>query len=202
MLSILFMPPKTRFTREDVLTAAFELVQSEGVKELSTRKVAERLNSSTAPIYSSFGSMTELEKEIILKVRDLLLEYTKRDYTSIAFLNMGVGFVVFGRDQPMLFSSLFLEGNRFKEVVRAFNVSLEERLPGLPVLEGLNEEERKLVLKKMATYSIGLATLACTGLLDDDSDERIIYEMNAMGMDVIDAALGKLEAGGKECPRR
>ena len=194
------MPPKTRFKREDVLSAAFELVQSKGVGELTARSVAEKLNSSTAPVYSNFDSMATLEHEIMVKARDLLLAYTTKEYTAIAFLNMGVGFVVFGRDQPMLFSSLFLQGNRFREVVADLYNLLEERLPDLPILEGLGEEEQKAILKKMSTYSIGLATLACSGLLEKDSNEDIICEMNAMGMDVIGAAFGSLEACPGECP--
>jgi len=186
------MPPRTQFTSDDVLEAAFEIVREEGLKKLSARRVAEKLNSSTAPVYSSFRSMTELEGAVIRKAVDLLEEYTKKEYTDIPFLNMGVGFVVFARDHDMLFRSLFLEGNRFKNVVCDFHTSLEERLPKVSILEGLDEDEKKLVLKKLSTYSIGLATLVCTGLLDDDSDELIIYAMNSMGIDIIGAAMGKV----------
>ena len=59
------MPPKTIFLREDVINAAFELVKKSGFRDFTARKIAEELNSSTAPVYSCFNSMDELKEEEI-----------------------------------------------------------------------------------------------------------------------------------------
>ena len=51
------MPPKVTFTKEDVIQAAFEIVQKRGVKLFTARRIAKKLKSSTAPVYSHFKSM-------------------------------------------------------------------------------------------------------------------------------------------------
>ena len=55
------MPPVEKFSREKVISAAFELVRKHGMGKLSARSVAHRLGSSTAPVYNHFSSMPELK---------------------------------------------------------------------------------------------------------------------------------------------
>ena len=108
------MPPKTTFTKKDVIDAAMAIVIEHGLKELTTRKVAEKLGSSPAPVYSCFQSKFELEKEVIKTIKDLLYQYSKNNYTEFYTLNMAVGLVLFARDYSQLFKSLFLENNEWQ----------------------------------------------------------------------------------------
>ena len=66
--------------------------------ELAHRFAAKKLNCSTAPVYSTFSNMAELQKEVMRKAIDLLVEYTRRDYSPDPFLNMGVGVVLFSKE--------------------------------------------------------------------------------------------------------
>lgn len=58
------MPPKREYKAEDVINAALEVVREKGFSKLSTRTIAEKLHSSTMPIYYSGVTMPEIEKEI------------------------------------------------------------------------------------------------------------------------------------------
>ena len=120
------MPPKVTFIKEDVIQAAFSIVQEQGLKRLSARKVAQRLKSSTAPVYSHFNSMKELEKEVLKKAKDLLLQYTRASYTDRVFLNMGTGCAVFSREHSELFRAIFLGRDAFKDIVEEFLLNLSE----------------------------------------------------------------------------
>lgn len=175
------MPREITFTKKDVIQAAFELVQEHGLETLSARRVAEHLGSSTTPVYSCFASMQELEMAVIKKIRDLMIAYTEKPYTDRSDLNMGIGVVLFARDNPKFFSTLFLEGNQFKQVTDEIFESCDKRLKQDPEYDRMSDTERKRLLHKLEIFSHGLASRACVGLLEKDSDEDIIFILWEMG---------------------
>lgn len=185
------MPPKTVFTKNDVIEAAFEIVQRQSMHELTARKVALELKSSTAPIYSNFESMKLLEREVIKKAKDLLLDFTKRSYTDRVFLNMGTGYAIFAREHCKLFSAIFLEKDDFKDIIDEFLESLKNEMVNDPRFTAMSSERRDALLLKMLIFTHGLATLICVGLSEDDSDEYIIETLLAVGGAVIGAALAQ-----------
>lgn len=54
------MPPKKKFSKEQIVEAAFEIAKEEGMSYITIRKVADRLRSSIAPIYVNFDNVEEL----------------------------------------------------------------------------------------------------------------------------------------------
>ncbi|MCP4132239.1 MAG: TetR family transcriptional regulator [bacterium] len=185
------MPPKTVFTREDIISAAFEIVKKGGFKDLSARKVADQLNSSTAPVYSYFSSMDDLKTEILSKAEAIMLEYSMRPYTSSVFLNMGTGLSLFSRDNKELFRALLLESNDSKEMLKNFLKSLAKELDRDELMSQLSGKYRQEVLERMAIFAQGLASLICAGMIDNVDKKFIISTMYEIGKDVIDVALIK-----------
>ncbi len=45
------MPPKVRFTKDEIISAALTLVREEGLPCLTARALAARLGSSAKPIF-------------------------------------------------------------------------------------------------------------------------------------------------------
>ena len=179
------MPPKVSITKELVLEAAFEIVQEDGLKGLTARHIAKRLDCSTAPVYSTFKSMAELEEEVMRKVRDLLIEYTRKEYSETPFLNMGFGFVLFSRENKNLYRELFLSGDRFIEILNELDAIMLEMLMQDPQYNNLPDDLRRVLLTKMWTFTHGMSSLICVGLLKDDSDEYIMKLMSETGRAVI-----------------
>ena len=100
------MPPKSRFSAEDIIEVAFNIVRWNGWEALSARAVAEELNSSTMPVYFHFKSMENLEEEVIKKALALLLDYQSRIITGDLLLDFGVGYVSFSREEQHLFKGI------------------------------------------------------------------------------------------------
>ncbi len=179
------MPPKTSVTREMVLGSSLDLVRENGLSELTARNIAQKLGCSTAPIYSTFSNMEELENEVMDRAKDLLVEYSQKRYTDQIFLNQGIGIAFFARDHPALYRELFMETSRFvhlheemeKELFGVF--SDDDHYTDLP--EGTAGKLRE----KMWIFTHGLASLSCAGLLPDDSDEFIIDALYETGRAVI-----------------
>ena len=182
------MPPKTVFTKEDVVQAAFDVVQQQGIQALTAREVAHKLKSSTAPVYSNFESMKLLEREVIVMANTLLLNYMSRPYTDRVFLNMGVGYAIFAREQCGLFRALYLEKSEHKDLIYEFEKSMQVQMSKDSRLESLTDGERHSLLDKMWTFTHGMATMICVGYSEDDSDEYIIKTLMDVGSAVIGAA--------------
>ena len=58
------MPPKPRFTREEIVAAALDIVSRKGIEALTARELGETLSSSARPIFTVFRSMEELQQEV------------------------------------------------------------------------------------------------------------------------------------------
>ena len=54
------MPPKPKFTKEEIVAAALELVSEKGIEALTARELGVRLGSSARPIFTAFNSMEEV----------------------------------------------------------------------------------------------------------------------------------------------
>jgi AcrR family transcriptional regulator len=183
------MPQKSRFSRQELIDAAMRVVQRSGLRELSARKVAEELGSSTAPVYSYFGSMSELEKEVMNRAKDMLLEYTRKPYTDRFFLNMGTGVVLFARDHCELFRALFMERSDFKSIVGQILDSLRDELVHDTRFDEMSKEEKDHLIHKMWILTHGLASLICVGLISRKSESFITDTLNDVGGAVVAAAM-------------
>ena len=55
------MPPKAKFTKEEVIRAGLEIVRRDGFEALTARALGSKLNSSPRPIFSLFDSTEEAQ---------------------------------------------------------------------------------------------------------------------------------------------
>ena len=51
------MPPKAKFTREEIITSALQIVRENGIADVTARELGERLGSSARPIFTVFENM-------------------------------------------------------------------------------------------------------------------------------------------------
>ena len=60
------MAPKNKFTKEEIVGAAKELVREKGLSALTARELAKRLGSSPRPIFTAFRSMKEVADAVAI----------------------------------------------------------------------------------------------------------------------------------------
>ncbi|MCH5285970.1 MAG: TetR family transcriptional regulator [Christensenellaceae bacterium] len=116
------MPPVIRYTRDAVLSAAFELVRRDGLSALNARAVAQELGSSTQPIFRLFSGMDELRAGVIELAQEMMKEYMLQALRSsdTPYLTVGLSYVHFARDESELFKLLFMHDT---------TVDIEQMLP-------------------------------------------------------------------------
>lgn len=175
------MPPKTTFSREIIIKAAFKLVEERGMQELSARKVAEKLNASQAPIYTQFKNIEDLKEEVLIQAKEMMLEYVKKPYTDKPFLNIGVGVSIFSRDHQNIFQALSSK----REMMMGVLETLIEQMMEDQRFTQISSEKRRSILNKMTIATFGLADLMVKGLVEDTRDETIIQTLNDIGTAVI-----------------
>jgi len=98
---------------------------------------------------------------------------------------------VFACEHRRLYRALMLEGDSYSDVVREFVDTLESELIKDSRFTSLSESERHVLLRKMWTFTHGLASLICVGLIKDCNQEYIINTLVDVGTDVIGATLAK-----------
>lgn len=190
------MPKKTMFTQEEVIEAAFELFKHEGMESVSARKIAARLNSSTAPVYSCFNNIDELKGALLEKSLKLLLTYTEQEYTPDIFLNIGVGLLEFAKEYGLIYRALFIESNSHQHILEEFIAKNLLQMKKEKSLGILSEEDLKSILEKLTVYTHGLASFICARMIADTSREYLIKTLGDVGADIIGATAlrrGKLE---------
>ena len=133
----------------------------------------------------------ELALYVIKETQKALLEYTSRPYTDRVFLNMGTGVAMFANEHRLLYRALMLERDRYSDVVNEFLDTLESELIKDSRFTSLSASERRILLRKMWTFTHGLASLICVGLIKDCSQEYIINTLLDIGSDVISTTLAK-----------
>ena len=104
------MPPKPKFTREEVAAIALAIVKEEGVSALTAREVGKRLGTTVSPIFTIFTNMEELKwaaRELALKEFE---EYISdfQEYTP-AFKRIGMKMVSYAIHEPELYKLLFMQ---------------------------------------------------------------------------------------------
>jgi AcrR family transcriptional regulator len=174
-------PRETRYNKPAVLAAAVELVREKGWERLTARAVADRLGASVAPVYSTFDSMDALEREILEEARRRLHASTMAGYTPGAFLNTGVGIVVFAREEPHLFTALFHTRHSHADIVQGVFNSILERMKADPLLRQLSDRSLERLLHYLGMYTLGLAAAIVYGRQIDASTENIITLMSNAG---------------------
>jgi AcrR family transcriptional regulator len=160
------MPPKPKFTRDDIVEAAFSVVRKHGWGGLSARSIAKELNSSTQPIYSHLKSIKDLKEEIVKKIYKLLFSYGTTKRTGDPWVDVGLGYVLFAKEEKQLFRCLGDEERMpwFKKYADESFSAVTETLSDYPPFQGLYKEQIYKIRRLGFIFAFGLAVLVNTPL--------------------------------------
>lgn len=170
------MPPKPKFTKEEVVSAALELVSEKGLEALTARDLGARLGSSARPIFTVFRSMEELTCEVCAAAMRRYTDYVGRavDYTP-AFKRFGVQMILFATEEPWLFRLLFMRENAAAGDVSSVSDLLgptrELSLAAIVRDYGLTPREAEGFFEQLWVFTYGLAVLCATGMCRPDEAE-------------------------------
>ena len=105
------MPPVQRTGKNEIISAAFEIVREEGYANLNARAIAKKLGVSTQPIFSNFKNMEDLKMEIVRKASCLYFSMLEEEEKSskYPYKARGMGYIRFAKEEKNLFRLLFMD---------------------------------------------------------------------------------------------
>lgn len=167
------MPKKVIYKREEIIEKAYDVLKESGLNSITARNLAKSLKTSPAPIYGYFASMDLLKDELIKRAKEQFLTYVTREYTDKPFLNAGMGFVIFAREEKELFRSIFLMNSSYRDIISEFKTLIFEEINKDPRFLGVDNEKKDWLFERCWIYAHGFATLVSMGFNKDSSDESI-----------------------------
>ncbi len=170
------MPPKFKFTRNQIIDTAFNLVRRNGWNSLTTRSIAQELGSSARPIYSYFDSMEKLEEEIVKRAVKLLHDYMVQKRTGDPWHDHGIGYVFFAMNEKHLFRGINDERHigYFKKYGDIIWATLTESLANHSPFLGLTAEQIHQIQLQRWLFAHGLAFSVSNPPPETWSEEKIL----------------------------
>ncbi|MDE5909192.1 MAG: TetR/AcrR family transcriptional regulator [Lachnospiraceae bacterium] len=109
------MARKETITREDLIKAAFAILQDEGIEQVTARKLAAKASCSTQPIFRIYKNMEELTEELFGIACDFFHSYYEdfQRQTVTPFVNLGQAYIKFAGEYKRIFEFIFLSSERF-----------------------------------------------------------------------------------------
>lgn len=170
------MPPKAKFTREEIVSAGLEIVKADGIEALTARALGARLGSSPRPIFTVFESMEEVLGEVRMSAKKLYASYVDRGLSEeIAFKGVGTQYILFAIREPKLFRLLFMEEQENVPSISGVLPLIEENydriVRSVQDSYGLDIEAARKLYRHLWIYTHGIATLCATRMCSFTAEE-------------------------------
>lgn len=166
------MPPKFKFTREEIIQAALEMTREQGISAVTARALAARLGASSKPIFSLLENMDELHKEVLAAANTTFLRYLKEEMESgeyPPYKASGMAYIRFAKEETELFKLLFMR-DRSGEKAEETAQELNDILPLIQKNLGLSYEQAYRFHVELWIFVHGIATMLATSYLQLDRD--------------------------------
>lgn len=158
------MPPKAKYTREEIIEVAFQMAREKGIEAVVARELGKKLGTSSSPIFTAFQNMEELQQEIRARamkefeshVRDAL-QYTP------PFKWVGVKMIEFAVKEPKLFQLLYMqeheESQRYEDMVGELGDMVEVCLQFMERDYALSRPEAEHIFNQVWLHTFGICVL-------------------------------------------
>lgn len=166
------MPPKFKFTKEEIIEAGVNVVRKKGMDGLTARGLAAELGSSPKPIFGLFQNMDEVQNEVIRTADAIYQARIAKGMNEGRFppyKASGMAYIQFARDEKELFKLLFMR-DRSGERIEEDRESIRPMLNLIMQKLGISEDEANVFHLELWVYVHGIATMIATSYLDWDED--------------------------------
>lgn len=162
------MPPKIKITKEDIITAALDIVRSSGAQGINARNIAAALDCSTQPVFSNFATMDELRLAVAEVATELCQTFIQREVERKefpAYKASGIAYIRFAKEERELFKFLYMCDRSGAPIPESssINSQMESMVRDNT---GLGDTDAKLFHLEMWAYVHGIASMFATGFLD------------------------------------
>lgn len=182
------LPPSPKFTRDEIVAAALQIVSERGKEALTSRELAAALGSSARPIFTVFSNMEELQQEVIHAAWDKYNAFVSQSMNfTPAFKKFGMLMIEFAKTEPKLFQLLFMTENaRAEKLDDIFNYLGETAHMCVDIIHSdykLPHSDAKKLFELVWIFALGISSLCATGACrfsDEEISDMLSREFRAI----------------------
>ena len=165
------MPPKAKFTKEQITKAALCVVSEKGAQALTAKELGAALGTSTTPIFTVFNSMQEVQDAVMLAAMERFEEYAhKAAHLGPVFKQVGMQMILFAKEEPKLYQLIFMssisEAQTFDDIYAHLGSLADECLDVLQKDYDLSKADAKTLFEHVWIHTFGIGALCATGMCD------------------------------------
>ena len=165
------MPPKAKFTKEQITKAALGVVSEKGAQALTAKELGAALGTSTTPIFTVFNSMQEVQDAVMLAAMEQFEEYAhKVSYMGPVFKQVGMQMILFAKEEQKLYQLIFMssinEAQTFDDIYAHLGSLADECLHVLQKDYDLSKDNAKTLFEHVWIHTFGIGALCATGMCD------------------------------------
>ena len=184
------MPPKAKFTKEQITKAALGVVSEKGAQALTAKELGAALGTSTTPIFTVFNSMQEVQDAVMLAAMERFEEYAhKAAHLGPVFKQVGMQMILFAKEEPKLYQLIFMssisEAQTFDDIYAHLGSVAGECLDVLQKDYDLSKDNAKTLFEHVWIHTFGIGTLCATGVCNfshEEIAEMLTQDFTAMMM--------------------
>lgn len=154
------MPPKPKFTREEIVEAALDIVSGSGIEALTARELGVKLGSSARPLFTVFKNMEELHEAVRAAAMARFEAFAPDGMENAPiFKQVGMRMVLFGMREPKLYQLLFMEENAAAAGFDDLFSRLGPTAHGCIDTYGLTGAQARKLFENVWIYTFGVGAL-------------------------------------------
>lgn len=159
------MAPKVKFTKDEMVAAAVQVVRNGGIDRLTAKSLAAQLGTSTQPIFTCFATMDAVKAEVTAAAERIYDGYAAKGLADPRpFFGFGMQYIQFARTEPQLYRLLFLNPDGPDGgAMAAMTHSLALVRPSMMEIYRITAAEADRYFRDLWLVVHGLATLIVTG---------------------------------------
>lgn len=174
------MPPKAKFTREQIIKAAVDVTREQGLSAVTAREVGKRLGTSSSPVFVAFENMDDLKNEVFKEVQAQYSNYINEglNYTPV-FKAFGVRMIEYANEFPNLFKVLFMNSTEsnvnYSDMILSFP-GADLCIGAIKEQTGLSDENVRLLFRQVLLSGLGICYLVSSKtceFTDEQLDEYL-----------------------------
>ena len=160
------MAPRNKFSRDEMIEKAVQVVRKQGIGALTAKSLANELGVSTQPVFTCSHTIEEVRREVVNAAKILYDDYVKEGLCNdIPFLGFGMHYIRFAKEEPELYRLLFLskDQNEGNSAFEEMNASLELVTDSMQETYHIDAKTAERYFRDMWLVVHSLATLIVTG---------------------------------------
>lgn len=182
------MPPKPKFTKDEIIAAALGVVSANGMQALTAKSLGNALHTSATPIFTVFSSMQEVVNAVKVAAMEHFESYAHKTDTDMPiFKQVGMQMILFAKEEPQLYQLVFMSQNSdvrsFVDIYAHLGSVADECLDMIQQEYGLSIEAAKVLFEHSWIHTYGIATLCATRMCDftqEEISEMLTQDFTAM----------------------